>query len=139
MTKKNQFKYNKPKKINTIMAPKCGYHDLFPVFSFKNYVVPNCYFSAEHSNEKRNSLYNFFVNIRELSQFNWGYMKNKPSVFHFHSIDEDIPGLQDFNHIDLAQFKVPGQKQGRFIGYFDEKNIFNILIYDSQHNVYSRN
>ena len=37
------------------------------------------------------------------------------------------------SHNDLDQFKIQGQKQGRFIGFFDENNIFNILLYDSQH------
>lgn len=141
MSRKNRFKINKNNRVcpNIKVGAGSGYHKLLPVFSFIDYIEAPQYFSEEHANEARNSLYKFLLSIKEFSKFNWGYIQSHPDVFHFHEIRKNIPILEDnYSSIDILQFKIPGQKQGRFVGFFDENNIFHILIYDSQHNIYER-
>ena len=128
-----KFKQNKIQQGNNIKISGKGYYNLNPCFSFMNYIQSNDYFSEEHSNEKRNSLYNFFKNIKQFSRITWGEMCKNNHVYHFHSFDEDLSILNNYQDDDIAQFKIPGQKQGRFIGFFDNENIFHILLYDSQH------
>ena len=137
MSKKNKFKIKKNKNDFSIHIAG-GYNNLSPVFSFSKYIESSEYFSKEHSKDERNSLYNFLVNIREFSKFTWGKIKENPQIFHFHPVEKNIPILNEYLSVDLAQFKVPGLKQGRLIGFLDEQNVFNILLYDSQHNIYSR-
>lgn len=138
MTNKNKFKQKKPDQDSKFTA-NGGYNNLYPKFSFSEFVEESEYFSKEHSNEERNSLYNFFRNIKKFSKETWGDIKQKPHIYHYHPVEENISCLNDFDSIDLIQFKIPGQKQGRFVGFLDENNIFNILLYDSQHSIYSRN
>lgn len=130
---KPKFKQNKIQQGNNIKVSGNGYHTLKPLFSFANYIHSDEYFSEEHSKEKRNSLYNFFQCIKKFSCITWGEMVKSKHIYHFHSFDEDLSILNDYQGYDLAQFKIPGQKQGRYIGFFDNDNIFHILIYDSQH------
>ncbi len=135
--KKNKFKTVSAKKNAKFTANK-GYENLYPSFSFKNYICSDDYFSKEHSNEKRHSLYNFLLNIKDFSNITWGEMKQDPKQYHFHQVLENLSVLKDYSEVDLDQFKIKGMKQGRFIGFFDELNIFNILIYDSKHQTYPR-
>lgn len=137
MKKNNKFKIKSFDKIAKFATNK-GYDKLYPSFSFKYYISSDEYFSEEHSNEKRHSLYNFFSNIKDFSTITWGEMKQKPKQYHFHTFSENLSVLNDYSDVDLDQFKIKGMKQGRFIGFFDELNIFNILLYDSQHQGYSR-
>lgn len=140
MGKKNRFILNNNSSKNIQIATNSGYYKLTPIFSFADYIETSEYFSEEHANETRNSLYKFLHNIRELSKLSWGEIQSKPKTFHFHEIKKDIPILskKEYNSVDIFQVKIPGQKQGRFIGFFDKNNVFHILIYDSQHNVYER-
>lgn len=137
MTRKNnknfKFEASKQKSKNIIKPVNSGYHDLNPTFSFKNFIESDKYFSEEHSNEKRNSLYNFFKSLEAFSSYTWGYMKQHPEIFHFHPFENELNVLNEYKDAALDQFKVPGLKHGRFIGFFDNNNIFNILLYDSQH------
>ena len=44
--------------------------------------------------------------------------------------------------LDVAKyllFKIPGEKQSRIVGYFDNENVFNIVAYDYKHSIYKRN
>ncbi len=129
---KNKFKTKSTKKDIKFIS-NTGYYELYPSFSFGKYIKSDEYFSQEHSNEKRNSLYNFLQNIKAFSGITWGEMHQNPKQYHFHSFNENLPVLKDYMDVDLEQFKIKGQKQGRFIGFFDKNNIFNILLYDSQH------
>ncbi len=129
----NKFKVKTPPKKNNIKTVSDGYYKLYPRFSFKNYIKSDEYFSEEHSNERRNSLYNFFKNIQAFSGVTWGEMRQNPKQYHFHPFNENLAVLNKYSKIDLDQFKILGQKQGRFIGFFDQDNVFNILLYDSQH------
>lgn len=137
MKKNNKFKTQSPPKDIKFVQNK-GYNNSSPVFSFAKYIENPNYFSKEHSKEERNLLYNFLRNLREFSQFTWGQIKQDPKTFHFHEVEKDISILKDYEGIDLSQFKIPGQKQGRFVGFLDANNVFNILIYDSQHSIYLR-
>lgn len=128
----NKFKVKEPATKNIIKPGKVAYYTLTPAFSFTKYIEDKEYFSEEDSNEPRHSLFDFFRNIREFSKITWGEMRTNPKVYHFHSFDENLATLSGFNDRDLEQFKIPGLKQGRFIGYFDGP-IFYILIYDANH------
>lgn len=135
---KNKFK-TKTSKKDIKFASNTGYNNSCPIFSFAKYIENSDYFNKEHSKEERNSLYNFLRNLKAFSNFTWGQIKQDSKTFHCHEIEKDIRILKEYDTIDLTQFKIPGQKQGRFVGFFDENNVFNILIYDSQHNIYKRN
>lgn len=135
--KKNKFKILSAKK-NAKFTTNKGYDNLYPTFSFKNYIRSDNYFSEEHSNEKRHSLYNFLLNIKDFSNITWGEMKKNSKQYHFHQVLENLPILKEYSDVDLDQFKIKGMKQGRFIGFFDAFNVFNILLYDSQHQTYPR-
>lgn len=134
---KSKFKIpSKKPKIN--FGQNNGYNQLYPKFSFVRYIENNEYFSEEHANEERHSLYNFFKCIREFSKLTWGEIKQNPKIFHCHAVTKNISILAEYDPVDLTQFKIPGLKEGRFVGFFDEENVFNILLYDSQHNIYER-
>lgn len=130
MTKNHAFKVKQNKKQYEMKTSAKGYYNYYPVFSFKEYIQSDNFFSKEHSNENRNSLYNFFVNLREFSKITWGQMRQDPKHFHFHPFDEDFNELKEYKDYDLDYFKIIGQKQGRFIGYFDRDNVnvFNLLL-----------
>lgn len=132
-----KFKISKIKE-NTKFKKNNGYNNLYPCFSFSKYIKDANYFSKENSYEERNSLFNFFKNIKAFSAQTWGEISRNQAMFHFHYIEKDISILNEYASVDLTQFKIPGHKQGRFVGFFDENNVFNILLYDSQHSVYSR-
>lgn len=129
---KNKFKTKSTEK-DIKFTSNTGYYNLYPSFSFSKYIESDEYFSREHSNERRNSLYNFLQNIKAFSGVTWGEMRQNPKQYHFHPFNENLSILKSYSAVDLDQFKIQGQKQGRFIGFFDENNIFNILLYDSQH------
>lgn len=135
---KNKFK---PQIRNNkyMFKPNIGHNKLYPSFTFKNYRKSD-YFTIEDSNEARHNLYNVFDGLTQLSNFTWEWIKNNPRIFHFHDIDIYVAELHKFNDsIDYSQFKVPNLAQGRFVGYFDENNVFNIVLYDANHKIYSRN
>ena len=90
MDKNYKFKQNKNNKKSKMKTNKPGYYNYQPIFSFFKYIQSDKYFSQEHSNEARNSLYNFFQNIKSFSEITWGEMKEHPNVYHFHSFDENI-------------------------------------------------
>ena len=61
--------------------------------------------------------------------------------FHFHEIDDDKninARLMIDEKIVIVQFKILGEKQSRIVGYFDNENVFNIVAYDYNHNIYQR-
>ena len=91
--------------------------------------------------QDKKELHDFFVNMAKFSNQQWKVIKTNPKMFHFHEIDND----KDINarlHIDedvlLVQFKITGEKQSRIVGYFDDKNVFNIIAYDYDHKIYPR-
>ena len=128
----NKFKVKEPYTKNAIKPGKVAYYALTPIFSFAKYIETKDYFSPEDANQDRHSLFDFFRNIREFSKITWGEMRTNPKIYHFHSFEENISILAGFNDRDLEQFKIPGLKQGRFIGFFDGA-VFNILVYDANH------
>ena len=131
-----QIQKNKLK--NKTVGINQGYNNKCPVFSFSDYQQNDEYFSYIDSKEERNLLYNFLPNLKDFSQLSWYQIKINPAMFHCHEVEKDIKGLDDYRDIDLVQFKLPGQKQGRIIGFFDENNVFKILLYDANHQIYKR-
>lgn len=134
----NSFKTNRVQTHNKIKSGKVAYFAFKPVFSFCDYIVDDNYFSAEDANEPRHCLYKFFENLNKFSKTTWGDMRSNPQVYHFHPMDDNISALARFNSCDLEQFKVPGMKHGRFIGFFDKDAVFHILLYDARHQAYKR-
>ena len=117
-----------------------GYYKHHPVFSFRYYKQIDKYYSLEHSNQHKNGFYNFLNAVKDFSSMTWQDISKKSKQFHFHEVDKEIPELNDFEIEDVSfvQFKLPNHKQSRFVGFFDERNIFNIVIFDYGHNVYAR-
>lgn len=131
-TRKKQQTYNAFVKTS-------GHNELHPVFSFANF-KKSAFFTPEMITGK-SELYDFFVNMADFSTQKWKDIKTKPKIFHFHEIDNDknINAKLDVSEeIALVQFKIPGEKQSRVVGYFDSGNVFNIVVYDYNHQIYSR-
>lgn len=135
---KNKFNISNKCPKNQMKTNEKGYYNLYPIFSFKNYICSDKYFSEENSNENRHSLYKFFKNIQKFSNITWGAMRQDPKHFHFYEFTENLPELKNYKNTDLDYFKIMGLEKGRFIGFFDNNNTFNILLYDSQHKSYKR-
>lgn len=135
----NKFKHKELSKHNKIKSGNISYYKLNPVFSFAKYKQIDDFYSVEHSNSDKNSLYNFLLNCSSFSKLTWENI-SKADQFHFHEIEEPIKGLSDdeFKDIPLLQFKLPNHKQGRFVGFIDENGIFNIVLYDYTHSIYKR-
>lgn len=134
---KNNFKtlLSQPIKTNS------GYNNLKPLFSFENFCSDNCnsYF-CEKMITKKKEFINFFLGMRKFSNLTWKDIK-EDKQFHFHEIDTDKninSKLKIDETIPLVQFKLPDDKESRIIGYFDSKNIFNIVVYDYTHQIYKR-
>ncbi len=117
-----------------------GYYKHHPVFSFRYYKQLDKYYSIEHSNKHKNGFYKFLNSSKDFSNMTWRDISKDSKQFHFHDIDKDIPELQDFEIKDVVfvQFKLPNHKQSRFVGFFDERSIFNIVIFDYDHNICKR-
>ena len=130
------------KKLQTYnsFVKTTGYNELYPVFSFANFKESE-FFTPEMI-QKKEELYYFFVNMSKFSTQKWKDIKTKPNIYHFHEIDNDKninAKLKIDEEITLVQFKIPGEKQSRIVGYFDNENVFNIVTYDYKHLIYKRN
>ena len=117
-----------------------GYYKYHPVFSFRYYKQIDKYYSLEHSNQHKNGFYKFLNASKDFGNMTWEDISKNSKQFHFHEVDKEIPELNDFEIEDVSfvQFKLPNHKQSRFVGFFDERNIFNVVIFDYCHNVYAR-
>jgi hypothetical protein len=113
-----------------------AYDERFPVFSFKDFSKDTVFYTKEHSNSDKNSLFNFLNASKDFCSIKWKDIK-KNNQFHAHDVDVDI---SDLSHIEypLFQFKLPNHDKGRFIGYFNQDCVFCLLIYDRNHEVYKR-
>lgn len=121
-------------------AKTTGYNELYPFFSFAHF-KESVFFTPDMIQDKA-ELYDFFVNIASFSTQKWKDIKINPKIFHFHEIDDDKDinaKLKIDDEITLVQFKIPGEKQSRIVGYFDNENVFNIVAYDYKHSIYKRN
>lgn len=100
------------------------------------------YFSKENSNQKECNLYNFLEGLSAFSEKTWGEIKQDSVKFHYHAIENDKSIYKEIKFKDeiptLYQFKLLGCKQSRIIGFYDEKNNFNIVAYDYSHQIYKR-
>ena len=76
------------------------------------------------------------------SEKTWGEIKQDSVKFHYHAIENDKSIYKEIKFKDeiptLYQFKLLGCKQSRIIGFYDEKNNFNIVAYDYSHQIYKR-
>lgn len=135
---KNNFSYSDIPKITT----NDGHNECTPVFSFTNYCTDKL--NAKYFNKnaicKKEEFINFFLGLRDFSQCKWKDIKTHHQ-FHYHEIDDDKninSKLSIDETIPLVQFKFPGDKESRVIGFFDSNNIFNIVLYDYSHQIYKR-
>ena len=130
---------NKKQQPHNSFAKTLGYNELYPVFSFAHFKESNL-FCPEMIQEK-SEFCNFFVNMAKFSVQKWKDIKANPRIFHFHEIDDDKninARLMIDEKIVIVQFKIPGEKQSRIVGYFDNENVFNIVAYDYNHKIYQR-
>lgn len=139
---KNQFANNKPAVKNQFSSSQNkGIDNLFPCFSFRHFRHTK-YFSKENSNQRDCNLYNFLEGLKSFSERTWGEIKKKPAQFHYHEIENDKSIYKEISFEDeiptLYQFKLPSDRQSRVVGFYDEKNDFNVVIYDYSHQVYKR-
>lgn len=139
---KNQFANSKLSIKNQFISKEnCGIDKFFPCFSFR-YFKHNKYFSKENSNQKECNLYNFLEGLSAFSEKTWGEIKQDSVKFHYHAIENDKSIYKEIKFKDeiptLYQFKLLGCKQSRIIGFYDEKNNFNIVAYDYSHQIYKR-
>lgn len=127
-----EYKKQKKSTHNKFTKTRPGYYDKNPIFCYKDFKKNTDFYTLEHSNSDKNCLYNFLNASRDFGNLTWEFILNNPRMFHCHEFLEEI---RELNGIDLPllQFKLPNHKQGRFIGYLDEKCIFNILLYDRMH------
>lgn len=134
-----KFKQSKPSQHNNIKTGNISYYKLKPTFSFANYRQIDDYYSLKHSNQDKNSLFNFLLHCASFSNLTWEDI-HKSDQFHCHEIEETVKGIpeKEFKEIPLLQFKLPNHKQGRFVGYIDDRGIFNIILYDYTHSIYKR-
>ncbi|MDD3594013.1 MAG: hypothetical protein PHX18_05235 [Candidatus Gastranaerophilales bacterium] len=135
---------SKQKKVNTknsFATSNNGYFKDKPVFSFKYYIKDNDYYTIEHSNQDKNCFYNFLFQSVDFCNKTWKEIFEQKRQFHFHDIEKEIDGLQSFpiEDVTFVQFTLPNFQEARFVGFFDDKNIFNIIIFDYKHCIYSRN
>jgi hypothetical protein len=113
-----------------------GYEKCFPIFSFKHFLKDTEYYTREDSSSDKNSLFNFLNSAKDFSNQTWGEIK-RCHGFHAHSVNESVPESNHLN-VSLFQFKLPNHSEGRFVGYFDENNVFCVLLYDRNHKIYKR-
>ena len=152
MAKKNKIKNNifankydiKSSKITKKFnygKQKVAYENHKPIFFFEDFIKESRFYTLEHSNADKNSLFNFLNSVKDISSISWGEIKRTPQ-FHAHGIDDEVANIPELNSFDdnipFFQFKLPNHDKGRFIGYFDEKAIFHIVLYDRNHNLYKR-
>jgi hypothetical protein len=128
--------HNTKKSKGNFKPPTSAYEKVHPVFSFKDFRKDTKFYTKEHSNGDKNSLLNFLHASKDFCGFIWGNIKKDPQ-FHAHAVEETIQELNDIEY-PLFQFKLPGHDKGRFVGYFDHCNVFCLLIYDRNHQVYKR-
>lgn len=133
-TKRNDKKY-------TLGSQKVADEQKKPIFIFEDFIKETKFYTLEHSNSDKNSLYNFLNAIKDISEKTWREMKINKS-FHAHGIDSEISNIPELNSFDndipFFQFKLPNHDKGRFIGYFDDKAFFHIVLYDRNHQFYKR-
>lgn len=129
------------KKVKYKFAKKgCGYDSLHPSFGFR-YFTHTSYFTEQNSKEPFCSLYDFFSALQKVSSLTWREIKTKPKMFHFHEIPGDKAIYNEIKIKDtlLIQMKLTGDRESRVVGFFDESNVFNIVAYDYNHNIYPDN
>lgn len=131
----NKTKYKFAKK-------GCGYDTLYPGFGFM-YFKHTSYFTEQNAKEPLCNLYDFFSALQKISTLTWREIKQKPKMFHFHEIPGDKAIYNEIKFKEtvikdtlLIQMKLPGDRESRIVGFFDEANIFNIVAYDYNHNIY---
>ncbi|MBR0101269.1 MAG: hypothetical protein IJP90_16365 [Treponema sp.] len=130
----NNIKYKFAKK-------GCGYDTLHPIFCFAHFTHTS-YFTEKNAKEDVCSLYSFFTALQKISLLTWRDIKTKPRMFHFHEIPGDKPIYNEMKIKEdtlLIQMKLTGDRESRIVGFFDEKNIFNIVAYDYNHKIYPDN
>lgn len=114
-----------------------GFDNIKPIFSFAEYKNSDL-FKIEDCTDK-SELHKFLSRLANFSKFTWGEIK-RSGKFHFHIVDYDkkVYKLIDDKNLELHQFKVQGDGEARIIGYFNTENIFCIVAYDYNHQLYPK-
>ena len=117
---------------------KTSVNDQFPLlFSFKYFNEDqNCKVYYTKKMRDQNDFYNFMLGCKKIVDFTWKELK-EDSQFHCHEINNGFKFsgsiIQDFVPL---QIRLPGNKQGRIVGFIDEKFVFNVVKFDKEHQIY---
>ena len=130
---KNQFKTTPP-----------IFYQHHPAFSFKHYEHGHKRYSVKCiANVK--DFYTIFERLRAMSQLKWKDIVDAPDTYHFHIIEWKYSSEPSgFKHLSsefkeeptALQFKV--FRECRAVGFFNTKNIFELIWIDRDHKVYRR-
>lgn len=133
------YKSSKSTK-NYFEEPKTGYDTHKPAFSFKHIETEDKELFSIRTIEHKKDFYSLVEHLKGFSDLTWGEIKRNPRQFHAHDIDwnqsshkgKKLPLV--FTKFPAFQFKA--FKECRIIGFFNDKNIFEIVWVDRDHVIY---
>ena len=147
MAKKNkpQFYATKhdTKLKNQFVTPKVGFYDEKPTFSFEHYQHAHQKYSAICIQECED-FHTMFDRLKSMSKLTWKDILEAQHIYHFHPVEwistSERNGFKlmpsELNEVPAWQFKL--FKECRIFGFFNQKNIFELVWIDRDHKVYPR-
>ena len=115
-----------------------AYHNERPLlYSFKFFNIDkNQKKYYKSTSRTKEDFYQFLCGCQKICGMTWRELR-QDSQFHCHDIDNGFkftdPELEGWPPI---QIRLPGMKQGRLVGFIDEKFVFNVVKYDKDHIIY---
>lgn len=135
-----KFRKQTAEKEYNFETTKPAFYDYYPAYSFKYYEHNHRDYSAVHITQS-SDFHEMFEKLNIMAQKKWKEMINSPKYFHFHRIKWESTaepnGFKNLNHKELPpawQFK--SFKECRMIGFFNSRNIFEVVWIDREHKVY---
>lgn len=126
---------------NKFAPSDAGFHKRNPEFSFTHY---------QHDHKEYSSVciidcgdfHTMFDRLKRMSQLTWQEIINASHMYHFHPIEwnktSERHGFKlapkELNEAPAWQFK--SFRECRIIGFFNSKNIFELVWIDRDHQVY---
>lgn len=112
-----------------IQTTKAAYLELYPAFSFRK-ANPDHRRYRVKDKCKKDDLHHFIHGLLRMSEFPWKQIEGTKHMFHMHEVPnkEGLPVPEGFV---LLQFKA--FQEARVIGYFNRDNIFEIVLFDRNH------
>lgn len=113
-------------KIN---SPTPAYHDVFPVFSFRNCQPEHRHYKVKETCKKED-MHLLLKHLRMISELPWKRIEGNRNMFHMHTVPNH-EGLSVPEGFELFQIKA--FKHARIIGHFNKDNVFEIVLLDRNH------